>query len=120
MYRTLARYSRYLAHGSVEAELYDLGDYPGIVLSPGRQSRALGEVYALNSKRTDEIWPVLDAYEGCGANDPEPHEYRRERVQVTLSGGSKLDAWAYVLQHVPETAVRVLGGDYLAWRRQRA
>jgi gamma-glutamylcyclotransferase (GGCT)/AIG2-like uncharacterized protein YtfP len=120
MYRTLARYSSYLGEGTVDAELYDLGDYPGIAISPHCDSRTLGEVYTLNSNQAHEIWAVLDGYEGCGANDPEPHEYRRERIQVTLSDGRKLAAWAYVVQRVPETAIRVLGGDYLTWRRQRA
>ena len=79
----------------------------------------LGEVYGLNSQHAARMWRVLDNYEGCGPDCAEPHEYRRQRVHVFLDDGDELDAWAYILTSLSPAAVRVPGGDYLAWQKER-
>jgi gamma-glutamylcyclotransferase (GGCT)/AIG2-like uncharacterized protein YtfP len=119
MYHALARYSRYVAEGHVHGELYDLGTYPGLVLQKAYSTLVLGEVYALNSDHASQTWRVLDEYEGCAGHDPEPHEYTRQMVNVSLVGGTEVLAWAYVLKTLPSGAVRVPGGDYIAWVRDK-
>jgi Gamma-glutamyl cyclotransferase, AIG2-like len=81
---------------------------------------AIGEIYALNSERASRTWRVLDNYERCAKPDHEPHVFRRQKVDVLLSDGQELDAWAYILAELPTTeAVRVPGGNYVAWHRQK-
>jgi gamma-glutamylcyclotransferase (GGCT)/AIG2-like uncharacterized protein YtfP len=116
MYHTLARFSIYVGEGQIRGELYDLGTYPGVFLQEGSTGDVLGEVYELNAQHAGRTWQVLDSYEGCGPDCPEPHEYRRQRVPVLLNDGNKVEAWAYILTSLPPAAVRVPGGDYLAWR----
>lgn len=115
----LARCSTHVGNGQIHGELYDLGTYPGVFLREGCLDRVLGEVYALDSHSALRTWQILDHYEKCAPDDPEPHEYRREKVHVFLDDGNEIDSWVYILTSVPPVAVRVLGGDYLAWHRQK-
>ena len=117
MYRMLARFSTFVGEGQIQGELYDLRTYPGVFLREACVDMVLGEVYALNSHHASRTWEVLDKYEASGPNDPEPHEYRRQKVEVFLNDGSEIDTWAYILTSLAPTAVRVPGGDYVAWRR---
>jgi len=114
MFRLLARHARFIGDGTIRGKLYDLGTYPGWVPSPG--GNVLGEVYAIDPEQWEGIISRLDDYEGCSASDPEPHEYRRVVVDVTLSNGQTVDAWAYRLSHQPEQSREIRSGDYLAWR----
>ncbi|MFD2430104.1 gamma-glutamylcyclotransferase [Sphingobium scionense] len=57
----------------------------------------------------------LDAYEECRPDDPQPHEYRRERRVVETANGP-VEAWVY-LYALSVTGHRVIAsGDYLAER----
>lgn len=120
MQRVLAQHSQYFGDGQIDAELFDLGSYPGIMLHPIGYRRTLGDLIALNSGEEMEILALLDEYEGCGPYDPEPHEYRRQRVRITNSHGDNVEAWAYVLQTLPSTAVLIPSGDFLAWRQNQS
>ena len=119
MYHALARYSAYVGHGRIRGELYDLGNYPGVFLKDQCGDTVVGEVYRLNAEQASEAWEVLDHYEGCSGDCPEPHEYQRQRVRVLLDDGNEVDAWAYILTSFPQAAVLVPGGDYLAWQKER-
>ena len=119
MHHVLARYSISVGEGRIRGELYDLGTYPGVVLRDGCVDMMLGEVYGLNSQHASRMWQVLDHYEGCGPDCPEPHEYRRQRVHVFLDDGNEIDAWAYILTSLSPAAVRLPASDYLAWQKER-
>jgi gamma-glutamylcyclotransferase (GGCT)/AIG2-like uncharacterized protein YtfP len=116
----MARDSTFVGDGKIHGELYDLGTYPGAFVEGGCSDMVMGEVYALNSDGGSRKWQELDHYEGCGPHDPEPHEYRRQKVHVFLNDGTEVDASAYVLTRLPATAVRIPDGDYLTWRRQKS
>lgn len=110
MHAVLSRAARFVGEATVPGALYDLGAYPGLVVAEAGAARVTGELYALEA---------LDAYEGCGAADPEPHEYRREVLRVRLADGSELAAWTYLLNRSHAGLTPVPGGDYVAWRRDR-
>jgi gamma-glutamylcyclotransferase (GGCT)/AIG2-like uncharacterized protein YtfP len=114
----LARDSTYVGDGRIHGELYDLGTYPGVFLSEGCSDVVIGEVYALTSHRASRTWQELDHYEGCGPDDPEPHEYRRQQIHVFLNDGTEVDASAYILTSLAPAAVRVPDGDYQTRRQQ--
>ena len=103
----------------VQGDLYDLGAYPGLVISDQPGHTVIGEVYSLNASQAARTWRLLDEYEGCADTDPGPHEYDRRLVRVALDDGQELEAWAYVLRILPETAVLVPGGDYLMGRGKK-
>lgn len=118
MYRVLARSAHFVADGEVRARLFDLGSYPGIVLSSAAEDRVAGEVYELDQEVAENVLRVLDDYEGLGPSDNALHEYQRLIVKVTLRDGRELHAWAYVLAEAEPRHPRIASGDYLAWKKR--
>ena len=119
MHGVLARAARLVGEATVRGALYDLGAYPGLVVSGAGEARVTGELYALDPGDVRNALEVLDAYEGCGSGDPEPHEYRREVLSVRIPDGSEIAAWSYVLNRSHAGLTPVPGGDYVAWIRGR-
>lgn len=97
-------------YGSVSAELYDFGAYPGAVPSGAADARVRGEVHLLPD--TGETLRMLDHYEGCGPHDRPPFEFERELVEVALEGGGSVRAWIYWYRPQPRGR-RLATGDYL-------
>ncbi|MCU1263441.1 MAG: hypothetical protein JWO80_6326 [Bryobacterales bacterium] len=98
--------------GRVNGRLYEISRYPGLVLCaiPGEWVR--GDVFELDNPGA--IWPRLDAYEGCGVRDPQPHEFERELVTVQMDSGRQLCAFAYVYRRSIAGKPRIVTGDFLA------
>lgn len=59
----------------------------------------------------EETFARLDRLEGY------PHLYDRKRVPVLIEDGSRVEAWVYVLQRLPERATVIECGDWRAYRR---
>jgi len=106
----LARGWTFEGYGTVAAELYDFGAYPGAVPSSDSSVRVRGEVHWLPDAH--ETLLLLDQYEGCGPHDPEPHEFERQLVDVALEGGGSARAWIYWYRPEPRGR-RLASGDYL-------
>jgi gamma-glutamylcyclotransferase (GGCT)/AIG2-like uncharacterized protein YtfP len=119
MYRVLAKSAKFIGDGEVQARMYDLGAYPGIVPSSDSSERVVGEVYELRRERAEHALATLDDYEGLGADDPLPHEYERIPVTVLLTSGRKMTAWAYVLANKNPIRPRIPEGDYLKWKSRQ-
>lgn len=117
IYRVLVRASRFVDEGVVHAKLFDLGKYPGMVLSDSGEDRVKGEVYRLASGTANATLKILDDYEGLGPTVPIPHEYRRQVVKVRLKNGLIVSAWAYVLATEQPKRPRIHSEDYLEWRQ---
>ena len=97
-------------YGTVAGELYDFGAYPGAVPSHSGNAHIRGEVYEL--PEPSSTIPLIDQYEGCGENDPPPHEFERELIDVHLEDGGVARAWIYWYQPSP-MGRRLESGDYL-------
>ena len=95
--RLLAQ-ARFVAPGSISGTLYDLGRYPGVHRSRGRDGRVAGEVYELVGPDLDRRLAALDRYEGS--------EFRRTGVLVQMKDGRRQRAWAYVLADAPPRGAR--------------
>lgn len=100
--------ARYLASGTIEGELYSLGDFPGAFPRSGCAGQAggsttiPGELYRLPGS---QALAVLDAYEGIRPGHRSL--YRRELSPVLLEGGGRVQAWVYWLERVPPGAIRI-------------
>lgn len=71
----------------VHGHLYDLGAYPGLLLTGGEdsgRSAVVGEVYAVHAR----LEPQLDALEGIHGRSDD--EYVRRHIPVELGGRSCL------------------------------
>ncbi len=82
---------RFVAEGSIEGELYDLGMYPGAVQKLG--GVVCGEVYELAD--ATGVLRKLDEYEGYNPQNQKGSLYIRKTVEVTLSNNTKTSAYAY-------------------------
>ncbi len=113
MFHILARHAKFLGEARVAGRLFDLGEYPGMVLQPS-DSYVKGELYDIQTDHWNEVIEQLDRYEGCTDSDPQPHEYCREVVQAKLTNGRTIKAWAYVLNRPVAGLSEITSGDYLS------
>ena len=100
----------YVGKGSVAAELYDLGAYPGALKSQDPSSRVVGEVYRLSN--ATQALQRLDEYEGVRPSGAAASLYSREITEVTLENGEHLSTWIYWLSRAPQRMRRITSGDH--------
>jgi gamma-glutamylcyclotransferase (GGCT)/AIG2-like uncharacterized protein YtfP len=119
----LARCSTFVGEGVVSARMFDLGSYPGIVLSDEPADRVIGDVYLLAADCSESVLARLDNYEGVGLEHPAPHEYVRQPVDVRMADGRSIEAWAYVLVDAFPARPRILTWPEThkrdSWHRER-
>lgn len=97
----------FIAEAKVRGRLYDLGAYPGLLLSESHSS-VTGEVYEVD----DELLTELDAFEATS-------HYRRQQVEVSLGGHSKV-CWVYTPD--PEfysLQTLITSGDWLEYAKTK-
>ena len=105
-----AQEATFVGYARIQGRLFDLGEYPGLVLSGDPGSWVRGEVYALGNPR--ETLSRLDDYEGCGPNDPTPHEFERAEEIAVLDSGASDRAWVYVYRGSTANKREIVSGDY--------
>jgi len=108
----LARESTFIAAATIAARLYDLGNYPGLLLSDDPVDVVHGEILALADPGHSFDW--LDPYESIVPGREADSEYRREKVTARLADGTAITAWTYVYNHDLSAAAAVPGGRWLA------
>ena len=93
--------------GMIEARLYDLGSYPGIIES---NESVFGEVYEIDS----DTLRALDQIEGFDPTYPAQSLYNRKEVDVTLlNDGSSLKAYTYFYNASDlDDYYEIFSGDY--------
>ena len=99
----------YVAEGRVRGSLYDLGEYPGLVLD-GAASFVSGEVYEVD----DDTLYRLDEFELTS-------DYSRKQVEVE-HGSEHTDCWIYVPERDAEffaDCELIKSGDWIAHVRSR-
>ncbi len=95
MAREFARNATLLGPARTPGRLIDLGRYPGLLEPAGNDDMVDGEIWRLDDP--ESFLPALDAHEGCGPDDPEPHEYKRIVRAAILAGSSQAkDVWVYL------------------------
>jgi gamma-glutamylcyclotransferase (GGCT)/AIG2-like uncharacterized protein YtfP len=93
--------------GRVRGHLYDLGDYPGMVLDAGNDW-VTGEVYALLDPETTLY--ELDVYEGATARSDD--DFERALIVVTLEDERDVEVWTYLYRGPLAEARLMPSGDY--------
>ena len=91
---TLRKHARRLGPASVAGRLYDSGAWPALRPAKEPADRVPGVLFEVFGPL--QLWPVLDAWEGCGNHDPRPHLFERERLDAVAPNGRVVRAWAYV------------------------
>jgi len=111
----LSRRGSYMGRARFHGRLFEIDGYPGAVPSLETGEWVVGEVYRLQS--AEELLLLLDEYEECSANFPEPREYRRQQVPVEFADGQRLTAWTYLYNRPVSRLTPILSGDYVRYRK---
>lgn len=113
MYHVLARHCEYFSEGYMHGKLYEVNGYPGAVESENPNDKIYGELYRIGNSGL--VFPLLDEYEECTDKYPEPHEYIRKKLTISLSGVGSIAAWVYVFNHDISNLIQIESGDYLKY-----
>lgn len=100
--------AEFLGGGTVAGRLFRIGWYPGLILG-GAEGVVKGELYRVGTEGLDH----LDRFEGCRAQDPDPHEYRRVRAEVTTAEGGAVEAWVWEFIAAIGDQPPIASGDWL-------
>lgn len=96
----MAKHGKFIGDATYQGKLYKIDYYPGAVPSGDPNDAVQGEVYLLH--QADVALSLLDRYEECGPEFPEPTEYSRQKQSVLLKDGRLITAWVYVYNHSTE------------------
>lgn len=96
---------QFVRDAQTPGQLYDLGDYPGLLPGKGQVN---GEVYRVLNP---QVWSILDPYEDYFPENETDSLYVRR--QVELIDGTGL-VWTYIYNRSVSDSHRIDDGD---WRR---
>lgn len=104
-------------YGFFNAQLFDLGNYPGAILTRSKSSRVHGEVWTLGDNFSS--LPVLDNYEELNTYTKiYGPEYRRIMQKITTKKFGKVQAWVYIIRKLRHPCKPILSGDYITYLQQ--
>ena len=111
MYTFLDSYAEFICFSKFQGKLYDFIYYPGAVESNNLNDWVYGELYRLNNP--DYLLTMLDKYEGCSSDDPEPSEFVRKKRTVQCTDGQRMSAWIYLYNLSTQSFSPIVSGDFL-------
>jgi pyruvate carboxylase len=109
--------ARYLGKGRIGGDLFNLGEYPGVLPAASTRRGVEGELYEIPNPM--EHLPVLDRIEEFNPQRPSKSLFVRRRATVRMNGGSRVRAWVYFLPRRPARAIAIPSGDYAEARHAR-
>jgi len=115
--KQIRRLLRHAPPGMIQARLYNLGHYPGVVPSASRTDRVYGRVITLANP---SLLRRLDRYEDYFADEPAKSEFIRVRMVAQLLPAQKFsNCWVYIYNDDVSGKQRILSGDYVRYKRSR-
>jgi gamma-glutamylcyclotransferase (GGCT)/AIG2-like uncharacterized protein YtfP len=108
----LHRSAQIVGNATVPGRLYDLGQYPGLVVAGPEDDVVHGEVLELEPP-VDRILRAMDDYEGIVPGNHPHNEYERRLLDATLETGETVLAWAYVYLQTPRPNSLITSGNWL-------
>ena len=111
MFLMLACGCVYVSDGYMQGKLYAVNGYPGAIETDNPNDKVYGELYKIPD--SELVLAELDEYEECTDQYPEPSEYIRKKLRISLFGGGSVTAWVYVFNHDVSKLMQIESGDYL-------
>lgn len=98
-----------LGSATVYGKLYDLGEYPGVLLEDGC-GLIVGELLELDEAKTQ--LRAFDSYEGFDESAISQSLFVRTKCRAVLPDGQFVEAWIYIYNQALTAARLVESGDY--------
>jgi pyruvate carboxylase len=115
--KRMRRLLRRAPSATIQARLYNLGRYPGVIASALTTDRVHGKVITLNDPC---LLRQLDRYEDYFAGNPAASEFVRILMRARLSPSRRsIDCWVYVYHGEVSGKQRIISGDYVRYKRSR-
>jgi gamma-glutamylcyclotransferase (GGCT)/AIG2-like uncharacterized protein YtfP len=111
MAQLLSRSADFVGEARCRGRLYLVKHYPALVRSDDAEDIVFGELFRL--RHADECLREFDIYEACGEGFPQPTEYLRRMLKVTLAGGEAREAWTYLYNWPVDRLPRIASGKFL-------
>lgn len=115
MHHLLSGYCEYFADGYMQGKLYEIDGYPGFTESGNVEDQVHGELYKIING--DLLFTELDEYEACSDKFPQPHEYVRKKLPVSVASNELIDAWVYVFNYDVSDLRQIESGNYLSLKK---
>jgi len=100
---------RLVGDGWTHGRMYDFGDYPGAIFSPG-SSKIIGTLYELMGGMN--LLRKFDIHEEFNQRHPEKSLFVRKKRMIWLNDGRRLLAWVYEYNRDPSQGRLIPQGDY--------
>ncbi|TWR31449.1 gamma-glutamylcyclotransferase [Mucilaginibacter pallidiroseus] len=112
--RQLRQHSCFVTHGTIRGALYDIGEYPGLIMNSPTVALVQGNVYEV-----DEVaLKIVDDYEGFGPGQDEPFLYLREMKDIETDKVI-VKAWVYIYDHDITGLTPIVSGNYIEYLAQK-
>ncbi|MGO9076628.1 MAG: gamma-glutamylcyclotransferase [Terriglobales bacterium] len=115
--KSTVRRLRRVGRGFVRGHLFDLGEYPGAILTR-TGSEIAGQIFELPDDPS--VLDRLDEYEGFDPTNPASSLFVRKRRRVQSQDGRRIFCWIYSYNRPVAAARRLGGGIYSKARTQQA
>jgi len=102
--------SSHYSYGKLRGKLYDIGEYPGAILSAENDDRIYGSILELCDPV--KILPVIDDYEGYGEDQLQPNEFTRVTFDVETEAGHII-CWVYLYNLPVAGLTQIESGRYI-------
>jgi len=112
----LTSHIRLAGKGYFIGRLFEVNHYPGAIENAQQGYPILGEIYEILD--SEKAFEILDNYEQCTEQYPQPHEYIRKTIRIFTEQNKTLQAWVYLYNYNTEGLVEIINGDYLSFARQ--
>jgi len=112
--RQIKRLLRRSPTAVIQARLYNLGRYPGIIPSTAVTKLVYGRLVSVKDPR---LLRSLDRYEESAGIKGE--FVRTQLAAQLLPSRKQIDCWVYVYNRSIEGKQRIVGGDYVRYRKHR-
>jgi gamma-glutamylcyclotransferase (GGCT)/AIG2-like uncharacterized protein YtfP len=112
----LSRHASKVSSATYQGKMYHVNrpdgtlQYPCVVPSKESEDCIHGELFRIHEP--SEVFLQLDIYEECSPNYPEPHEYRREIVDVQGPSGEATRTFIYLYNRSPERLPLIESGSF--------
>jgi gamma-glutamylcyclotransferase (GGCT)/AIG2-like uncharacterized protein YtfP len=99
----------YITSGKIRGILYDIGEYPGLIIPCDAQHHIYGSIFKLH--HLEENLKMIDDYEGFGPKQEQPNLFVRV-IKPIETTDDIIEAWVYLYNLSVANLPQIPSGNY--------